>query len=154
MKTKLQQRVVVGLAAVVAVAGGACAGNGAKATTATTAAKTTGTPLKATVSDYKVEFESATAPAGNIRLTVSNTGAVEHELVAFKTDLDESQLPLAGGRVNEEGAGITHFDPEAENLKAAGSKTITLDLPAGRYVFICNLPGHYALGMHAVLTVQ
>jgi len=30
---------------------------------------------------------------------------------------------------------------------------LTVDLKAGRYVVICDLPGHYAMGMRAPLTV-
>lgn len=152
--TRQWQRNVVGvLAVVVAMAPAACAGDDAPSTT-TTSAKAATSELKATESDSAISLDAATATAGSIRLTVANTGAVEHELVAFQTDLDEAKLPLAAGRVDEEGAGITHMDPEDEHVMPGGSKTITLDLPAGRYVVLCNLPGHYSLGMHAVLTVQ
>jgi len=29
-----------------------------------------------------------------------------------------------------------------------------LELPAGHYDLICNVPGHYQLGMHVALTVE
>jgi len=35
---------------------------------------------------------------------------------------------------------------------AAGWTTVTL--PAGRYHLVCNLPNHYANGMHQQLTVR
>jgi uncharacterized cupredoxin-like copper-binding protein len=31
---------------------------------------------------------------------------------------------------------------------------LTLTLPPGRYVLVCNLIGHYELGMHAGLTAK
>jgi uncharacterized cupredoxin-like copper-binding protein len=31
---------------------------------------------------------------------------------------------------------------------------LTIALPAGKYVFICNEPGHYALGMHTGVLVR
>jgi uncharacterized cupredoxin-like copper-binding protein len=31
---------------------------------------------------------------------------------------------------------------------------VTLDLAPGRYELVCNLPGHYAGGMHQVLVVE
>ena len=93
--------------------------------------------------------------AGKIKITTRNEGAAEHELVVFRTSLDESKLPLtkAGDRIDEEGAGITHLDPEAEGVKPKHSKTITITLSRGRYVLVCNLALHYTQGMHAVVTV-
>jgi uncharacterized cupredoxin-like copper-binding protein len=32
--------------------------------------------------------------------------------------------------------------------------TLTADLAAGKYVVICNVAGHYQLGMRIALTVQ
>jgi uncharacterized cupredoxin-like copper-binding protein len=86
---------------------------------------------------------------------VHNAGTVAHEVVAFRTDLDEAALPLnaEGTGIDEKGAGITHIDPEAEDVQPGKAKTITLDLTAGRYVFLCNVPTHYTAGMHTVLTV-
>jgi uncharacterized cupredoxin-like copper-binding protein len=31
---------------------------------------------------------------------------------------------------------------------------LTVDLDPGNYVVICNIPGHYAAGMHAELTIK
>jgi uncharacterized cupredoxin-like copper-binding protein len=42
---------------------------------------------------------------------------------------------------------------ETSNLKAGATNTITIDLEAGHYVFMCNLPAHYGLGMHTDFTV-
>ncbi|HVT76278.1 MAG TPA: sulfocyanin-like copper-binding protein, partial [Acidimicrobiales bacterium] len=83
-----------------------------------------------------------------------NHGALTHEFVAFGTKLADDRLPLKDGDVDENGAGVTHFDPEAENIRPGTSKTITLHLPVGQYVLICNLPGHYKAGMHTELTVS
>jgi uncharacterized cupredoxin-like copper-binding protein len=106
------------------------------------------------VKEYAVALDSATIAAGRIRLTAHNAGTIEHEIVAFRTDLAEGDLPLVNGSVDEEGAGITHIEPEAEDIPVGGSKSITMNLTAGRYVFLCNVPGHYKLGMHSVLTVS
>jgi uncharacterized cupredoxin-like copper-binding protein len=42
---------------------------------------------------------------------------------------------------------------EVENVTVGKSKRLKLKLPAGRYVLICNEPGHYAMGMRASLVV-
>lgn len=106
--------------------------------------------------DFSVQPSSSTVKAGTLTIKVKNSSKQEHELVVFRTDLAEAKLPLNadGDRVDEKAAGITHLDPEAEGVAPGKSKTITIDLPAGRYVFICNLAGHYGQGMHAVVTVS
>jgi len=123
--------------------------------TTRSSAKPVAATTQAVERDFQIELSQASAPAGRIRLSVHNSGKTEHELVAFRTDLPEGSLPLdSTGRVNETGPGITHIDPEAESVQPGTTKSVTLDLPAGRYVVICNLPGHYASGMHQVLTVS
>lgn len=109
-----------------------------------------------TEKDFSVRASASEVRSGAVKVTVENRSGQEHELVVFRTDLDESKLPLnqEGDRVDEEADGVTHLDPEAEGVQPHKSKTITIDLPAGRYVFICNLTGHYAQGMHTVVTAS
>jgi uncharacterized cupredoxin-like copper-binding protein len=153
MRKRWLQTAVKGSVLVLLVVASACGGsNNTSSSTATT--KSAGTPLRATEKEYAIAFDPGTVSAGRIRLTVKNAGTIEHELVAFRTDLAETDLPMGSGEVDEEGAGITHIDPEAEDIAPSSAKTITLNLTAGRYVFLCNVPGHYQLGMHAVLTVS
>ena len=114
-----------------------------------------GAATVATQLDFSMTLKSPSVKAGKVRIAVRNGGAMEHELVAFKTELDEANLPLLpdGMKIDEAGAGITHLDPEAEGVKPGTEKTITIELTPGRYVLVCNLPAHYKDGMHAVLTV-
>ena len=62
------------------------------------------------------------------------------------------------GRVDETGSvgeGSRSCDAGAGDGLAAGSAGwTTLQLPAGRYELVCNLPGHYAAGMRALLIVR
>jgi len=111
--------------------------------------------LTATEKEFSIKLNLGSTKAGAVRLKVHNAGAALHELVAFRSDLDEEALPLVadGSKVDETGTGITHLDPEAENIAAGADNTISIDLTAGRYVLVCNLAGHYTQGMHAVLTV-
>lgn len=112
--------------------------------------------LTVTEKDFSVSVSSTKVAAGSFKVTVANEGAIVHELVVFRTDLDEGSLPHTADdqRIDEEGAGITHLDPEAEGIAPNGSKSITIDLPAGRYIFSCNLPGHYRQGMHTLVTAS
>jgi len=110
--------------------------------------------VTATQQEYSIKLSTESVKGGNVGIKVENTGKIEHELVAFRTDLDEAALPLGSdGKIDEKGEGITHLDPEAEGVAPGKNQSISVDLVPGRYVLVCNLPGHYQQGMHAVLTV-
>jgi uncharacterized cupredoxin-like copper-binding protein len=105
--------------------------------------------------DFEISLTSTSAPAGKITFAVSNDGPSTHEFVVFDTDLAADQLPTdSEGDVDEEGDGVTHVD-EIEDIAAGTSDNVLdVDLEAGSYVLICNLPGHYNLGMRTAFTVQ
>ena len=69
-------------------------------------------------------------------------------MVILRTDKPASALGK-GTRVSEAG----HVG-EVGDLKAGASGSTSVTLAPGHYVVICNLPGHYASGMHADLTVR
>ena len=80
-------------------------------------------------------------------------GTAPHELLVFKSDLDPSAYPTdAAGDIKEEGAGVT-LTSDGENIDPAGSQARTIVLVPGKYVFVCNIPGHFKQGMFAVVTV-
>jgi uncharacterized cupredoxin-like copper-binding protein len=110
--------------------------------------------VDATVSDYKIELGSTSAPAGDVTFDVKNDAEQKHEFVVFKTDLAPDALPTDdAGDVDEEGAGVTHID-EIGGIPGGESSSLTVNLDAGAYVLICNLPGHYRQGMHVAFEVS
>jgi len=109
--------------------------------------------VNVTVREFAVQMSDTSLSSGAVKLAVRNAGGTEHELVAFRTNLPVDQLPMKGSRIDEKGAAITHIEPEAEDLAAGAGKTITMHLSPGRYVFVCNLAGHYQSGMRTVVTV-
>jgi uncharacterized cupredoxin-like copper-binding protein len=61
----------------------------------------------------------------------------------------------ADGDVNEESPQLTNVADSGEPLKAGASVSFPTDpLQPGHYVAICNLPGHYKLGMKLNITVR
>jgi uncharacterized cupredoxin-like copper-binding protein len=114
----------------------------------------TGTPIGATEKDFAIALDPASAKTGSISFEVNNEGPSTHEFVVFASDLAPDALPVGSdGNVDEEGDGVTHID-EIEDIGSGCQASLTLDLDAGNYVLICNLPGHYAAGMHAAFTVK
>lgn len=93
-------------------------------------------------------------PAGQVAFNVSNRGPSTHEFLIVRTDLRADNLPIGsdGLTVNEDSAQLDLIEEDSE-LDIGVSRTLVVDLPAGHYVFYCNLEGHYLGGMHASLVV-
>jgi len=84
---------------------------------------------------------------------VKNTGSVNHTLEVIKTNLAVDKIPFDPAdqtRADERGkvGGTT------AELKPGQSVDVKLDMVAGKYVLICNLPAHYQIGMRIALTVN
>jgi uncharacterized cupredoxin-like copper-binding protein len=111
-----------------------------------------GRPVDVTLKDFSMTPQDQTIAAGDVLLRVTNEAPVTHEFVVVRTDLPADALPIApdGLSVNEE-----WLAPMGElgEVRASAIGELPLNLPPGRYVFFCNLEGHYLGGMHAVLEV-
>jgi uncharacterized cupredoxin-like copper-binding protein len=99
-------------------------------------------------SELAMQLSAAEATAGSVTFHVHNAGKVTHEFVVIRSTEDAAHLPMENGEASEDGN-----QGEVEDLAPGATKDLTLNLPAGHYSLICNLPGHYAGGMHADLTV-
>ena len=146
---------------------GACGGSSsaestaASPTTKATAASTTLPPgtVKVVLSDVDANTMLLTpspesASAGTVTFEVVNTGDKTHEFVVLRTDLAAADLPFdeSADEVLEEGEGVTPID-EIEDIPAGETKTLVVDLEAGHYALICNLQGHFRMGMRSDFTV-
>jgi uncharacterized cupredoxin-like copper-binding protein len=99
--------------------------------------------------DYRVILSVATVKAGTVRFGVKNEGGMEHSFELIKTDLPFDQLPTADAKAKEDG-----LIKQVKSLGVGKVSVVSADLVAGKYVVICNVAGHYQLGMRAALTVQ
>ena len=105
------------------------------------------------LSEWKVAMPTE-VKAGMVTFTITNIGAVPHELIGFRSALDPVAYPRKkDGDVNEEGKGIVSAT-DGDNIDPAGTQTRTINLTTpGRYVFMCNIPGHFVQGMYLVVNV-
>ena len=104
------------------------------------------------LSEWKVEVPM-TLKAGKVTFTISNAGTVPHELLVFKSDLDPASYQKdSAGNIVEDGPGINLLS-DGDNINPGGSQTRTVDLTPGKYLFVCNIPGHFKSGMFMVVTV-
>ena len=109
-----------------------------------------GTTITATLTEFKIELSSTSAPAGPVTFNVTNNGTMVHEFVILKTDTLAKDLPLIDGLVVEDNFTKVGEVPETD---AAKSGTFSATLAAGHYAIICNIAGHVAAGMVVDFTV-
>jgi uncharacterized cupredoxin-like copper-binding protein len=145
--------IVALVASVVAIGFGSRAISESKRNVKAAAAAAVPAPIVAPrvdLSDFKVGMSASTFATGQHAVVISNAGTVQHELLVFRGDLDAAAYPVdAAGNIIEEGPGITKVSDGPGQ-----SQNRTLDLATvGRYLFVCNLPGHFKAGMFVQVTV-
>jgi uncharacterized cupredoxin-like copper-binding protein len=121
----------------------ACAGPAAEAPA--------GSQVVAELADNKITVTVPSVKAGKIKIGVRNLGTMEHSFEVLKTDLPPDKLPVDGASAKAKEDGKVG---EIPSIPAGKSAAVTLDLTPGKYVFICNIAGHYGLGMHTGFTVE
>lgn len=102
-----------------------------------------------------------TVPAGAVSFRVGNVGSLVHEFVVLPLDRGASpgERPIGtDGRVDENGslgeASRNCASGAGDGINPGAIGWLTVNLPAGDYELICNLPGHYAAGMYTTLRVS
>jgi uncharacterized cupredoxin-like copper-binding protein len=111
------------------------------------AAPAVGRSTRAVLKEYSIAPTPGKAAAGKVSFTVANAGKIEHEFVVLRTNKSAGDL-LKGKEANEAGN-----VGEIGSVLPGQTKKLTLNLKAGHYALICNLPGHYTAGQHADFTV-
>ena len=105
------------------------------------------TLVKVQLKEFKVLPNPLKAKRGAVSFSVKNIGSIPHELVVLKTNTPPAKLRVKSGRAVETGR-VGRVGP----LKPGASKGLTLTLKAGKYVLLCNLPGHYQAGQRIGFT--
>jgi uncharacterized cupredoxin-like copper-binding protein len=101
--------------------------------------------------DYQVRPSARSAAPGRVTFVVHNADGVPHNLVVLRTTIPPRSLPVTGrhGRAREIGRqGRTAFLRDEQTVR------LTLTLRGGRYLLICNVPGHYQRGMVVAFRVR
>ena len=121
----------------------ACAGPAAEAPS--------GSQVVAELADYKITVNVPSVKAGSVKIGVRNLGTMEHSFQVIRTDLAPDKLPVDGASAKAKEDGKVG---EIASIPAGKSAAVTIDLAPGKYVFMCNVAGHYQLGMHTGFTVD
>ncbi|WP_295075695.1 sulfocyanin-like copper-binding protein [Tabrizicola sp.] len=100
-----------------------------------------------------VTLDPQEVPAGEISFRITNdSGAFYHAVLVSAVADQTVPLPYLTEeeRVDEAAAGIT---ANLGELRPHDAKTKAAALTPGTYILYCNIAGHYAMGMWALLTV-
>ena len=107
-----------------------------------------------TAATMGVKVSAPSAPAGVVTFRVTNDSKdTIHEMIVMFLADPKKPLPYidAENRVDEDKAGDKG---EVSELDPGKSGALTVDLKAGKYLLICNVPGHYDAGMWTEFTVN
>jgi uncharacterized cupredoxin-like copper-binding protein len=76
-------------------------------------------------------------------------------MLVVRTDRSPAEMPLdANGLAIDEESGLIHIAGEASSLLIGEHHRLTLDLPPGHYLLLCNLEGHFLSDMHSAFDVR
>ncbi len=88
------------------------------------------------------------APGETVRFVVRNTDPIDHEFI-----LGDEHVQ----KIHENGTEPYHPPKPGEMSVPAGTTqvtTYTFPSSDGRLIFACHLPGHFAYGMHGIVTFE
>jgi uncharacterized cupredoxin-like copper-binding protein len=100
-----------------------------------------------------MRLSPSSAPAGEVTFTVKNSSKdTIHEMIVMYRQDPSNLLPFIENenRVDEDKAGDKG---EVSELNPGQSGSLTVTLAPGKYVLVCNVPGHYGAGMWAEFEV-
>jgi uncharacterized cupredoxin-like copper-binding protein len=106
-----------------------------------------------TIRDDAIALSESSIAAGELTFEGTNDGTMTHEFEILRVPdgVDADALPQDGTTVPADD--LLEPVDEVEDIAPGTSATLSLDLEPGTYAVICNLPGHYANGMHTTFTV-
>ena len=119
------------------------------AITASAAETASGSQISVALVEWKLLPEQVTARAGRVTFVVRNDGTMDHEFVVLRSDRHHHSLVVKKGRAVETGR-----LGEIPLIPKGTTKQITLKVPRGKYVLLCNMLGHYQAGQYASLRAR
>jgi uncharacterized cupredoxin-like copper-binding protein len=119
------------------------------------------TTVNVSLREWSVEPSVSQLQAAKVEFVVQNAGTLPHQFIVLSSDAAPGDLPLLAGKVDEDKViKVAELEPMAPGQ----SQTVSVKLPAGKYLLICNLtsPGvadqpavsHYRNEMVASLLVE
>lgn len=109
------------------------------------------------VSLIEWEIKAPAIKAGDVAITIKNTASADHELLIIKGDSFASLPKKSNGAVDEAALPAGSIIGQAFGVRGNKSCLASVTLPAGKYVFMCNINSgpnsHAAKGQKLDVTV-
>ena len=139
------------LGALLALVGGAPAAGAPSSTSGPVAlAKpAAATAVAIVMKEWSIAASTKSITAGKVTFVVRNAGKMKHEFVVMRSTRHHHLLQMNGQQASEVGV-----KGEIEPFGPGATKRLTLTLAPGKYVLICNMPGHYKAGQRLAFTVR
>lgn len=113
-----------------------------------------GAEISGSVGEWYVRVGETTSAPGPVNFRITNSGGIRHEFLVVRTDVAPGEITVGDdARFSETNPVLTVVD-EIPEWGPGQTKTLSVDLESGSYQLVCNLPGHYRLGMWVGFTVS
>jgi uncharacterized cupredoxin-like copper-binding protein len=105
-----------------------------------------GAEVAVSLTEFDVSPEQPSVVDGLVNFQVSNDGVILHDFRVIASDLAVDALPMdaSGLQVDE---GQLDVVGSTQLLEAGTSELVSVELPPGNYILICNVATHYQAGM-------
>jgi uncharacterized cupredoxin-like copper-binding protein len=108
-----------------------------------------GSAVSVALVEWKLLPAQVIVRAGRVTFVVRNDGTMDHEFLVLHSDRHHHSLAVKKGRAVETGR-----LGKIPRIPKGTTKRITLKVPRGKYVLLCNMLGHYQAGQYASLRVR
>lgn len=108
--------------------------------------------MQVTEGDFEIAATPSRVPAGDVLVSVQNTGPDNHELIVVRAA--DGRLPVRtdGITVDEEALAKTTIGM-LEPGEPGSTRELRVHLAPGHYELFCNMSGHFFGGMYTDLVV-
>ena len=107
--------------------------------------------LSLELTDHSITAARGSVPTGHLVFLIHNAGTTVHELEVVRAGAAGDELAYDSGRAQAVAKDVV---AEREAILVGATKRLSVDLVTGRYLLICNLPGHYAAGMRLAIEAR
>ncbi len=111
------------------------------------------TSVDVSLTEFVLESSVDSVSAGSVTFNVSSNGAIFHNFRVVETDLAPDGLPTDDATFGVDESQVNIVGSTAD-LDPGDTEELTVELEAGSYVLICNIPTHYDLDMRIAFSVE
>ena len=112
------------------------------------------TEVNVSLSEWSVRPSTAMVKAGSVTFTIKNDGATDHQFVVIYTQRSPDALVVGQEMYDVDEAASGMLIGKFRSFGPGKMESGVFELSRGKYVLICNLPGHYRQGMRAAFSVD